>query len=183
MHPAQTLSPAMATFLPTVDRTVSASVRPATADDIPALVDLINEAYEIEKYFAEGDRTDAGEVAAMATRGHFLVLDRSDGSGLAGAVYVRTDRHDDGDHGYFGMLSVASDLRSHGIGRRLVAVAEALCTALGCTWMDLQIVNLREELAPWYRRLGYHEVGTAPFHHRALKRPCHFVRMSKPLTQ
>ena len=97
---------------------------------------------------------------------------------LAGAVFVRVD----GDRGYFGMLSVAPDLRGLGIGRRLVGVAEALCTALGCTDMDLRIVNVREELGPWYRSLGYAEVGTAPYDHPA-KRPCHFVKMSKALAQ
>jgi hypothetical protein len=44
------------------------------------------------------------------------------------------------------------------------------------------VVNLREELPPFYRRLGYVESGTEnfptgkPTHH-----PCHFLKMSKPL--
>lgn len=155
---------------------VAASVRRAGPGDLDALVSVINDAYEIEKFFVEGERTDAEEVAALMKVGHFLVLDRTDGGGLAGAVYVRVD----GDRGYFGMLSVAPDLRGHGLGRRLVGVAEALCTALGCRAMDLQIVNVREELGPWYRSLGYHEIGTAPYLHPA-KLPCHFIRMSKSL--
>lgn len=158
-----------------IDRVVSASVRRAARSDIDALVKVINDAYEIEKFFVEGERTDADEIAAMAKVGHFLVLDRV-GGGLAGAVYVRVD----GERGYFGMLSVAPDLRGHGLGKRLVGVAEALCTALGCRVIDMQIVNVREELGPWYRSLGYHETGTAPYLHPA-KLPCHFVRMSKPL--
>jgi hypothetical protein len=48
--------------------------------------------------------------------------------------------------------------------------------------MDLRIVNLREELPPFYRRLGYVETGTAPFPEEIKsKLPCHFVLMSKPL--
>jgi hypothetical protein len=48
--------------------------------------------------------------------------------------------------------------------------------------MGLRVVNIREELAPWYRRLGYRETGaTAPFDDPRLKRPCHFVEMEKPL--
>jgi hypothetical protein len=42
-------------------------------------------------------------------------------------------------------------------------------------------VNLRAELPPLYRRLGYMESGTAPFEDDALTRPCHFVMMSKPV--
>ena len=29
--------------------------------------------------------------------------------------------------------------------------------------------------------LGYHEVGTAPYEHRRVKQPCHFVEMRKSL--
>lgn len=169
MLPAPSLEPVVSS------RTLATSVRPAVPSDFPALVRLINEAYEIERFFVDRDRTDVDEVAAMAEKGHFLVLDRAGGT-LAGAVYVKIA----GDRGYFGMLSVAPDLRGHGLGKRLVGVAEALCTALGCTVMDLQIVNLREELGPWYRSLGYQEIGTSPYEH-ASKVPCHFIKMSKEL--
>jgi hypothetical protein len=49
--------------------------------------------------------------------------------------------------------------------------------------MDIHIVNLREELPPYYRRLGYAERGTLPFSapERA-SRPCHFIVMTKPLS-
>ena len=154
---------------------VSPSVRRAGVDDVDALTQLVNQAYAIEAFFVEGDRTTDDEIRAMAAAGHFLVLDRGDG--LAAAVFVRVD----GERGYFGMLSVDPDLQGLGLGRRLVAVAEALCAARGCTRMDLQIINLREELGPWYRSLGYQEVGTAPYQHRDTKRPCHFIKMTKAL--
>jgi hypothetical protein len=49
--------------------------------------------------------------------------------------------------------------------------------------MDLQIVSVREELPRFYRRRGYIETGTAPFPADLTpKLPCHFVKMSKPLT-
>ncbi len=157
---------------------VSPSVRRARTTDVPALTRLVNECYAVEAFFVDGDRTDEQEIERLcvAANGNFLVLDRL-GSGLAGAVFVRAD----GQRGYFGMLSVASDLRGLGLGRRLVGVAEAMGSALGCSAMDLQIVNLREELGPWYRSLGYHEIGTSPYDHRHAKRPCHFIKMSKAL--
>lgn len=171
MQPAPSLEPVISS------RAVATSVRPAGPSDFPALVRLINEAYAIERFFVEKDRTTEREVAALADQGHFLVLDRAGGT-LAGAVYVRIEE----GRGYFGLLSVATDLRGHGLGKRLVGVAEALCTALGCTVIDLQIVNVREELGPWYRSLGYQEIGTAPYEHPA-KMPCHFIKMSKDLDQ
>jgi GNAT superfamily N-acetyltransferase len=73
--------------------------------------------------------------------------------------------------------------RQHrGLGRRLIDEAENHARAGGCRIMDLRIVSVREELPPFYRRLGYVETGTAPFPAEIKsKLPCHFVLMSKPL--
>ena len=60
-------------------------------------------------------------------------------------------------------------------------MAEALCAAVGCTDVELAIVNLRQELGPWYKSQGYREVGTAPFDQGPAKQPCHFIRMHKTL--
>ena len=43
----------------------------AAADDIPGLVRMINAAYEVEKYFVSGDRTDAESVRRLMTKGAF----------------------------------------------------------------------------------------------------------------
>ena len=152
------------------------SVRRATPADAEALAELVNEAYAIEKTFVDGDRTSADEIAEMVNegRGAFLVLEMA--GGLAAAVYVEGRGH----AGYFGMLSVRPGLQGMGLGKRLVRIAEALAEATGARQMTLRIVNLREELARWYRSLGYREVGTTPFD-RALKRPAHFVDMAKNL--
>jgi hypothetical protein len=56
-----------------------------------------------------------------------------------------------------------------------------MCESAGCLEVTLKIINLREELGRWYRSLGYHEVGTSPYEHRAVKQPCHFVEMRKSL--
>jgi hypothetical protein len=48
--------------------------------------------------------------------------------------------------------------------------------------MDLRIVNLREELPAFYRKLGYAETGTEPFpESEATKLRCHLICMSKEL--
>ena len=153
------------------------TLRRADDDEADDIAELINRAYKIEEFFVEGTRTDADEVRQLMDEGSFLVLDYAEG-GLAAAVYTRID----GDCGYFGMLSVDPDLQGSGLGRRLVSVAEALAEANGCSAMDLQVVNLRSELPPWYRSLGYVECGTAPFPAAEKpKLPCHFIRMRKQL--
>ena len=158
------------------DAEPESGLRQADTADIPAVTALINQAYQIEKFFVNGERTDQDEVRRLRDRGHFLVLDRAAG-GLAACIYVTVAEQ----RGYFGMLSVAPDMQGHGLGRRLVAAAEAVCKARGCTAMDLQVVNLRTELPPWYRRLGYREHGTEPFSTDDVRLPCHFILMSKKL--
>lgn len=166
-------------------RALSPSVRRAQPADFPALRRLINSAYAVERFFVDGERIETAELGGLAERGHFLVLDASTPQSIgasreiAAAIHVRID--DDGQSGAIGLLSVAPAWQGQGLGRRLVAVAEALCTALGCASVQLQIVNLRQELGPWYRSQGYRDVGTAPYDHRPATQPCHFIRMRKSL--
>jgi GNAT superfamily N-acetyltransferase len=157
----------------------AASVRCAGPEDADGLTALINQAYEVERFFVEGARTSAAEVARLLREGHFFVLDGGRSGALAAAVFVTSD----GDRGGLGMLSVAPDQQRRGLGKRLVAIAEAWCAAMGCARMSLQVVNLRSELEAWYKSLGYRVVGTAPYEPKARSatRACHFVRMEKPL--
>jgi hypothetical protein len=49
--------------------------------------------------------------------------------------------------------------------------------------MDIRVVNLRTELPPRYRKLGYVLSGTEPWPEGVpSKLPCHFLCMSKDLT-
>jgi N-acetylglutamate synthase-like GNAT family acetyltransferase len=156
------------------------TIRRATRDDAHAIADLVNRAYQVERFFVDGDRTSPEEIAELQQRGEFLVLDYASAgaAALAASVYFHIEQ----DRGYFGLLSVDAELQNSGIGKRLVAVAEALCEASGCSTMELQVVNLRSELPPWYRSLGYRECGTQPFPSRdKTTRPCHFILMSKQL--
>jgi hypothetical protein len=50
--------------------------------------------------------------------------------------------------------------------------------------MDITVVNLRTELPPFYRKLGYVENGTEPVRPDMIPRllePAHFIKMTKPL--
>ncbi|HEY4058982.1 MAG TPA: GNAT family N-acetyltransferase [Kofleriaceae bacterium] len=152
------------------------SVRRAVIEDSSALAQLINDAYRVECFFVSGDRTNPDEIAKMITAGGvFLVLE--EGDSLAAAIYL--ERKDTAL--YFGMLSVRTDLRQFGLGTRLVRLAEAMAEATGAREVTLKIVNLREELARWYKSLGYFTGGTSPYAHRPVLQPCHFVEMYKPI--
>jgi ribosomal protein S18 acetylase RimI-like enzyme len=155
--------------------TLAISVRIAKPCDAASIASLVNRAYAVEQSFVEGDRTQANEIAKLMDGGMFVVLDAQ--GTIAASVYVEA-KH---ERAYLGMLSVDPEFQGHGLGRRLVRVAEAIGEAMGAPSMDLKIVNVREELARWYKSLGYREVGTAPYDHRPVKRPCHFVEMRKSL--
>jgi ribosomal protein S18 acetylase RimI-like enzyme len=162
------------------DHHLAISVRRARPDDAAALAALVNRAYAVEGFFVDGDRTTTDEIAQLigSRQGAFLVLERASAEpapAIAAAVYVEARA----DGGYIGMLSVEPSLQGLGLGTRLVRIAEAMCEAMGASSVRLRIINLREELGRWYRSLGYHEVGTAPYEHRPVKQPCHFVEMRK----
>jgi GNAT superfamily N-acetyltransferase len=150
-------------------------LRRAAASDAADIVRLINAAFAVERFFIDGDRIDAAEAAGYLDKGVFLILERA--GEPVGCVYVELR----GERGYFGLLSVDPTRQRAGIGRRLVAAAEEFCRAAGCTAIDIRVVNLRTELPPIYRRLGYVETGTEPFPADLTRQPCHFVLMTKPL--
>ena len=158
-------------------------LRTATPADASSLAKLINEAFLVEAFFKIGDRTSAEEILRLMRHGEFIVLDEHDCSGaavgaMAGCVYLRCS----GDRAYFGMLSIDPSRQRTGCGRRLIDAAEARARHRGCQFMDIHIVNLREDLPRYYRQLGYHQSGTLPFSHpERASRPCHFVVMTKDL--
>ncbi len=157
--------------------TLAISVRIAKPSDAAAIAALVNHAYTVEADFVEGERTNAHEIAELMDEGMFVVLSDDVAGALAASVYVEAKEQ----RAYLGMLSVDPGFQGMGLGRRLVRVAEAIGEAMGAPSIELKIVNLREELSRWYKSLGYHEVGTAPYDHRPVKRPCHFVEMRKSL--
>ena len=153
-------------------------VRRASEDDAEAIARLVNRAYEVEQFFVAGDRTSPEEVANLMLTGMFLVSASEEAASIEGSVYVEV--HPEG--GYFGMLAVDASERGRGIGRQLVDEAERAAAAVGAPVMEIHVVNLRTELFPYYRQLGYQETGrTEPYIHRAALRPCHLVVLQKPL--
>jgi hypothetical protein len=59
----------------------------------------------------------------------------------------------------------------------------ALTALINVAYQVLSVVDLRTELPPFYRALGYAERTTAPFPHpERATQPCHMIVMSKNLT-
>jgi GNAT superfamily N-acetyltransferase len=154
------------------------SLRTATPADAPALARVINEAFRVEAFFKAGDRTTATGVVDMMATGDFLVFDGEDGAPAACVYVTRRD-----GRGYFGMLSVDPRVQKRGLARRMIGAVEERCRRAGCHTIDIHVVNLRTELPPYYRSLGYVESGTLPFPDPSrATRPCHMIVMTKTLS-
>jgi GNAT superfamily N-acetyltransferase len=150
------------------------TIRLAGADEAPAVARVINAAFKpAESFFVDGDRVSLDQVRGFFAKGAFLVTED-----FGGAVYIELR----GERAYLGLLSVDPSRQRGGAGKRLIAAAEDHARRHGCRAMDIRVVNLRAELPPYYRALGYVESGTEPFPDDSpTKLPCHFICMTKAL--
>lgn len=151
-------------------------LRIAVPADIPEIVRVTNLAYAAEAFCIRGDRTDAADVAARMAEGRFLVLEED--GGIVGSVYVSIA----GARGYLGTLAVDPAAQGRGHSRHLIAAVEEACRKEGCTHLDLTVINLREDLFPFYTRFGFAPSGLLPFPRPdKVLAPLHLVRMTKAL--
>lgn len=155
--------------------------RVAAQSDVPALLALINLAYRVEAFFIKGERTSAEELTALvaAADADFLVLEQVDTGALAGSIYVKRK----GAAAHLGFIAVDPARQGQRLGHRLIDEAAAHARAAGCTVLELDVFDVREELHGFYRSAGFRETGTAPFEPKELlTRPAHLIQMRKPLT-
>jgi GNAT superfamily N-acetyltransferase len=149
--------------------------------DVAELVRVTNLAYQVEKFFIDGERTSEAEARRLMAQPHsaFLVIDDPEAPGrLRGSVYTEAD----GGRGYFAMLAVDPAHQRTGLARRLIAAVEDRCRAAGCAHLDFDMINLREELPAFYARFGFVQIGTSVMGDRhKLLRECHRINMSKAL--
>lgn len=168
----------------TGEKDSSASVVPGEPDDIAALVELVNGAYRgdmsrggwtTEADFLGGQRTDLESMRALLEAPGSVVLlmrgaaDLTGGvQGQAGAPVQASERllacvHLQAKPGgvvYLGMLTVRPDLQAAGIGRQLLAAAEAHARrTFAARLIEMTVINLRKELIAWYERRGYVRTG------------------------
>ncbi|MGB2591313.1 MAG: GNAT family N-acetyltransferase [Candidatus Acidiferrum sp.] len=152
-------------------------MRFASASDLTALMRLINAAFAVERIVFDGNRLDERSTRDYLEKGKFLVLE--DSASIAGCVYCELR----GERGYLGLLAVDLSRQGTGLGRKLVAAAEDYFRGSGCKAVDLRTLSPRAPLPEFYKRLGYEEIGTAPFPpEKQAKVPGHFILMSKRLS-
>jgi predicted N-acetyltransferase YhbS len=152
-------------------------IRIATADDADTLAAIINRAFVVEAFFKIGERTSSADVAGLMREGGTFLIAEDNGTPV-GCVFVKTK----GAMGYFGMLSVDPGQQGQGLGRVLIDASEAHLRDRGCSKVEIEIVNLREELPQFYEKFGYRKTEERPFTSpERASQPCHFIVMTKAL--
>jgi ribosomal protein S18 acetylase RimI-like enzyme len=127
--------------------------RYAQTDDVPALLALVHSAYRGEASRA-GWTTEADLLVRAANARIVLAFDES--NVLVGSVLVQA-----GESAVnVGMLAVNPKLQARGIGRALLAEAEAVVAReqLGSR-LQMTVIVQRAELIDWYGRRGYQPTG------------------------
>jgi GNAT superfamily N-acetyltransferase len=157
-------------------QTQALTFRLAGPADHAALKALVELAYRGENARAgwtheadllEGERIDADELAHILASGSPRLIVAAGEAGRligcvavtdlgAGASGVQSDIH----RAYLGMLCVDPTRQAGGLGRRLIAQAEALARdTFGATAMEMTVIERRAELIAWYERCGYARTG------------------------
>ena len=144
--------------------------RHAVADDVPALVELVNSCYRgdvskqgwtTEADLLDGQRMDADGMTELLERTDTIVLIAE----AEGSIVACCELQHGTDGAYFGMFSVRPTIQGSGLGKRVLAEAEdTAAREWGCRLMRMKVLKQRPELIAWYERRGYTNTGrTEPF--------------------
>ncbi|MBP7558571.1 MAG: GNAT family N-acetyltransferase [Chitinophagaceae bacterium] len=173
----------------------SLMILPATTEDVPALVALVNSGYRgdssrqgwtTEADLLGGIRIDEESMTDLIKAPGSAVLKATDATGaIHGCVHLL----DTEKALYLGMLTVSPALQNAGIGRELMLAAESFAQRKDFSAITMTVISVREELIAWYQRRGYADTGERkPFpmndpRFGLPKQPLEFIVMEKQLKQ
>lgn len=139
--------------------------RPATAADIEAISDLVNRAYRPlagaegwthEADLVFGDRATPQQVLASIQQENSVIFLALDNVMIEACIHLEID----GDSGHLGLFAVNPQQQGQGLGKQLLAHAEAFASShFGVKRLIMHVVLAREELIAFYVRCGYQKTG------------------------
>ena len=80
-----------------------------------------------------------------------LMLVALEGDVIVGSIMAGYDGH----RGWISRIAVLRSHQKQGLGRSLISAAEEQLAALGCTKVNLQVVDTNSVAVEFYRRAGY----------------------------
>jgi ribosomal protein S18 acetylase RimI-like enzyme len=142
---------------------MNGTILPATMNDIPQLIQLINSAYRGEEakkgWTHEADlidgsiRTDESSLQQLMKKPGAVILKYQQAEKVIGCVYLEKIE----TRLYLGMLSVSPEIQSQGIGKQLLNAADEHAKKNNCNVIEMTVISVRKELIAWYERNGYHK--------------------------
>jgi ribosomal protein S18 acetylase RimI-like enzyme len=142
-----------------------------TLGEVDSVVDLVNQAYRgvttrgwtTEAGLIEGRRADRVALSQMIQDGRTMILIAKDQASQAiqGCVAVRPMENGEW---YLSMLAVSPACQANGMGKSIMAAAEAFVGERGARSVKISVINVRDSLIAWYERRGYARTGNVePF--------------------
>jgi len=125
-------------------------IRPATPEDLAALVDL-------EEAVFTHDRISRRNFRHLLTAANALSLVDKDRQGLCGYATLLFNRRSAVARIY--SLAVHPRCRGRGLGTKLIAALEKACRARACTALRLEVHPRNAKARRLYKALGYREFG------------------------
>jgi len=131
-------------------------IRPATVADLPALLELENQAFS-------GDRLSRRSFRHLLTRANAITLVDEENGALAGYAAVLFHR----GTSLARLYSIAVDHRRRGAGkaRALLAAVEAASLARDAAYMRLEVHAENRDAQRLYEAAGYRAFGTVPHYY------------------
>ncbi|KAL9943373.1 hypothetical protein ACHAQF_001738 [Verticillium nonalfalfae] len=174
--------------------------REATTTDVPNLLPLIRTAYRgnqgwtNESAYLNDKRISPADLESKINAPDGLVLITHDAATGELVACCELQHRPAGDGkpstGYFGLFAVDPNKQGGGLGRQVLARAEAHAKEKWAVEkMEMYVLWMRDELIDWYVRRGYErtdERGDFPYEHvfegQALRDDLYFVILRKDLT-
>ena len=143
------------------------SILPASKQDVPALVVLMDEAYRSKSsgqldWASESDlfignkRTDEETVAKLMDNPDAIFYKYiNEEAHIEGCVFLQKKNN----RLYLGMLSVSPFAQGKGIGKQLLNAANQYAKEQNCFSIYMTVITIRTGLIEWYERHGYKKTG------------------------
>jgi GNAT superfamily N-acetyltransferase len=170
--------------------------RTATPEDANQIQELVQAAFRTEDSrsdwtgnaeLASSFRIDVEEVASkIANPENTILMALDNDNSLVASIEVAKR---EGSCGRLSMIAVSDRYQRSGVGRLVLAYAEAYCRRVwGAEKFSLNALSIRKSLIEWYMRQGYQKTGeTSPFPRErfinmTLPKDMCFIEMEKAFT-
>lgn len=149
----------------------------ATKADSAAILEVTNEAFMADAFYKKPKyslRFSSKRVAEVfdAKDQYFLVAKRASDQTIVGSIHLKVHKNDASNTitGHFSALSVPPKNGKQGIGKQLIQAAEEKVRGFAKksqtrpvkAKMEMDVVNVRTDLFPWYEKQLYRQTDFLP---------------------